>query len=155
MPRTESFSTIQVAIAILHQPGHFLMQLRDDIPTIIYPGHWAFFGGHLESGETPDEGVRRELLEEINYVPPLLTRYRSYTDTTTANRSVIRHIYHAPLEVELSDLTLNEGTDMALLSHEDIRQGEAYSAQVHKICPIGPPHQSILLNFVQDKISFL
>ena len=146
-PRTE------VAIAILHQPGHFLMQLRDDIPTIIYPGHWAFFGGHIEPGETPDQGIKRELLEEINYVPPLLRVYRSYTDAKNTDHPVIRHVYQAPLTVELSALRLNEGADMALLSYADIRKGEAYSTQAQKNCPIGSPHQAILLNFIQDGVS--
>jgi len=44
---------IQVAIAILHRQGQFLLQLRDNIPGIVYPGHWGLFGGHLELGETP------------------------------------------------------------------------------------------------------
>ena len=146
-PKTE------VAIAILHQPGRFLMQLRDDIPTIPYPGHWAFFGGHLERGETPDDGIARELWEEINYVPPHLRLYRSYTDTMVSGHPVIRYVYQAPLNVPLSALSLNEGWDMAFLSHEDIRKGEAYSAQAQKVCPLGAPHQSFLLNFIQDGIS--
>ena len=33
-----------VALAILYQDGRFLMQLRDNIPTIIYPDRWGFFG---------------------------------------------------------------------------------------------------------------
>lgn len=41
---------ISVAIAIIHQDGKYLMQLRDDLPTIAYPGVWGFFGGHIEPG---------------------------------------------------------------------------------------------------------
>ena len=54
----------EVAIAILYQGDRFLLQLRDDIPTIAWPGHWAFFGGHLEPGESADVAVQRELMEE-------------------------------------------------------------------------------------------
>jgi hypothetical protein len=39
----------EVAIAIIARKGKFLIQLRDDIPTIVYPGYWALFGGHLEN----------------------------------------------------------------------------------------------------------
>ena len=49
-----------VAIAILYRENKFLMQLRDNIPTIPYPGYWAFFGGHIESGETPEVDMRSE-----------------------------------------------------------------------------------------------
>jgi hypothetical protein len=33
---------VEVAIAILYSSDRFLMQLRDNIPGIFYPGHWAF-----------------------------------------------------------------------------------------------------------------
>ncbi len=71
---------IFVALAILEQDGRFLMQLRDDIPTILYPGVWGLFGGHLEAGESPEIGLKRELKEEINYEAPSLRYFRSYND---------------------------------------------------------------------------
>ena len=58
---------VEVAIAILPCDGKFLMQLRDNIPTILYPGVWGLFGGHLEAGETPEVAVEREILEEIGF----------------------------------------------------------------------------------------
>lgn len=141
----------EVAIAILHQGDRFLMQLRDDIPSIRLPGHWAFFGGHLEPGESPDVAMRRELEEEIGYVPPNLQLFHSYRDTITPTEPVIRHIYHAPISVGLSALTLNEGWDMAFLTHDQVRAGEAYSAKAQKKCPLGAPHQAALLQFINEQ----
>ena len=43
------------------------MQLRDEKPTIVYPGNWGFFGGDVEPGEEPIQSARRELYEEIKY----------------------------------------------------------------------------------------
>ena len=31
---------VEVALALLQRQGQWLMQLRDDIPGIIAPGHW-------------------------------------------------------------------------------------------------------------------
>ena len=135
-----------VAIAILYQNDRFLMQLRDNIPTIAYPGHWAFFGGHLDPGESHEAAIHRELLEEISYDPPHLTYFRCYSDP-----QVIRHVYQAPLTVGLADLQLHEGWDMGFLTLEEIRQGGCYSPKAGYVCPLGKPHQQILLDFLQGR----
>lgn len=137
---------VEVAIAILHTPDRFLMQLRDNIPGIMYPGYWGFFGGHIDPGETPEEAVKRELLEEINYAPPLVSEFRRYS-----NSQVIRHVFHAPLTVELDQLVLREGWDMGLVTPDEIRAGECYSEKAGQVRPLGPPHQQILLDFLEGR----
>lgn len=134
----------EVAIAILHHQGQFLMQLRDDLPTILYPGHWALFGGHLEPGESLDAAMGRELQEEIGYVPPRLTPFRRYEDA-----QVIRHVYQGQLTVDLSNLVLLEGMDMALVTPEDIQRGDRYSTRICQTRPLGQPHRRILLDFIE------
>jgi 8-oxo-dGTP diphosphatase len=139
-----SNSIVQVAIAILYQNDQFLMQLRDDIPNIVYPGHWGLFGGHLEPGETPDVAVKRELLEEISYTPPNLLEFGCYPD-----EKAIRHVYSAPLTVELNQLVLLEGWDMDFLTIDNIKQGSYYSQKAQGIYPLVSTAQKILLDFVQ------
>jgi 8-oxo-dGTP pyrophosphatase MutT (NUDIX family) len=134
----------EVAIAILYRQNKFLLQLRDNIPNILYPGHWAFFGGHMEPGETPEEALKRELLEEISYVPPNPTLFDYYPDDYA-----VRHVFYAPLEVELDQLVLGEGWDMDLLTTEEIRLGERYSEKANQVRPLGTPHQKILLDFIE------
>ena len=56
-----------VALAMLQREDQWLLQLRDDIDSIIYPGHWGLFGGHLDPGETASDAVHRELKEEIDW----------------------------------------------------------------------------------------
>lgn len=132
-----------VAIAILHQQGKFLMQLRDDIPGIRYPGQWGLFGGHLEGDETPEAGLQRELQEEIGHVPPRLTLFGCYPDP-----GVIRHVFGGELIVGLGDLVLGEGWDMDLLTPEEIRRGDRYSHRAQQVRPLGAPHQQVLLEFM-------
>ncbi|MCT7949107.1 NUDIX hydrolase [Ancylothrix sp. C2] len=137
---------IHVALAILYNKnGQFLMQLRDNIPTIVHPGKWSFFGGHLEPGEVPAEGVKRELLEEIGYTPAELREFRCYSDGKVA-----RHIFYAPLNRGLDELQLNEGWDMGLITTQEIEKGEAFSEKAGGVWPLSDVYRSILLEFISQ-----
>lgn len=138
-----------VAIAILYHncaegEPQFLMQLRDDIAGIAYPGHWGFFGGHLEPGESADEAIRRELLEEIGYAPPHLEPFDVFETPNS-----IRHVYTAPLTLPISRLTLQEGWDMALFTIAEVKYGKRFSAKANQVKPMGEPHQKLLLLFIE------
>ncbi len=53
-----------VAAGLLRRGGRGLLLHR--VPTRRwYPDCWDLPGGHVESGETPDEALHRELLEEL------------------------------------------------------------------------------------------
>jgi 8-oxo-dGTP diphosphatase len=98
-----------VAVAIIYQNDKYLMQLRDNNPKIIHPGVWGLFGGHLEPRESPEAGLKRELIEEINYPVQKLTKFRCYTD-----QKIIRYVFSCPLIVAIAELELNEGWDLNL-----------------------------------------
>jgi 8-oxo-dGTP diphosphatase len=136
----------EVAIAILYDPerrDRLFMQLRDNIPTILYPGHWALFGGHIEVGETPEVALVREIQEEIGYVVPEYVKFGVFTDETAK-----RHVYAVPLQGNIAGLTLNEGWDMGWVTQAELETGEHYSAKAQEKRPIGPMHQRILLTFL-------
>lgn len=57
------------ASAFIFWKNKILLFHRDDIPEIPYPDCWQLPGGIIEEGETRLEGVRRELEEEVSYVP--------------------------------------------------------------------------------------
>jgi hypothetical protein len=122
------------------------MQLRDNIPTIVYPGAWGFFGGHVELGETPEIAVRRELEEEIGYVPPRLTLFQLHQGP-----GVLRHVFQGFLPVPITALSLGEGWDLALLSPAEIQQGCAYSLRANQVRSLSAPHQAILLDFMNSE----
>ncbi|BAY18994.1 NUDIX hydrolase [Nostoc sp. HK-01] len=136
----------EVAIAILYQDNKYLMQLRDNIPTIAAAGCWGLFGGHIEPGETPEVAVKRELIEEIGYELPTFAEFGCYPD-----EKVIRYVFQAPLLVDINQLELNEGWDMGLLTLEDISSGSCYSAIAGEIRPLGTMHQRIMLDFINQQ----
>ena len=53
------------AAIILIEGGCYLLQLRDLKPEIFFPDHWGLFGGATEPGESDEEGLCRELMEEL------------------------------------------------------------------------------------------
>jgi 8-oxo-dGTP pyrophosphatase MutT (NUDIX family) len=138
----------QVALVILTQNHQFLMQLRDNIPNIAAAGCWGLFGGHLEAGETPEVALVREVLEEIGYQLPSFSKFGIYED-----EKIIRHVFHAPLEVDIKELVLNEGWDMGLLTTADIRRGSCYSANAGEVRPLGISHQRIMLDFIAAQLT--
>ena len=87
----------EVAIAMIESDGRWLLQLRDDIEGILYPGQWALFGGHLDPDETPEVALRRELEEEINWAGSDLEPWFELRDDKR-----IRHFFVGPWLCRLS-----------------------------------------------------
>lgn len=62
-------SNIRVSAGIVTHNHKVLLFLRDNKPTIPDPDKWSLIGGHVEEGETFDEGLLREIEEEISVRP--------------------------------------------------------------------------------------
>ncbi|WP_353236691.1 NUDIX domain-containing protein [Limnohabitans sp.] len=60
-------SVVDVAVGVLlHADGHFLLTSRPEGK--VYAGYWEFPGGKLESGESVEQALRRELQEELGII---------------------------------------------------------------------------------------
>jgi len=128
-----------VALAVLERQGRWLIQLRDDRATIVAPGRWGLFGGHMEPGENPEESLRRELLEEIGLSSgPVTPWFRS------AAGGRVRHVFRVQLHVEPEQLQLREGQDMTLASLEELGSGRVWSPRLGQLRPLAPSLQEAL-----------
>ena len=89
---------IDVAIGILWDQEKVLIQKRP--PSGLWAGMWEFPGGKVEVGETPEEGLLRELMEELGVNVKIRQK-----------RDMIRHAY-TQFRVNLHpfDCTLETGT---------------------------------------------
>jgi 8-oxo-dGTP diphosphatase len=106
----------RVAGVILEWEGRVLLQHRDDLPHIAHPGHWAFFGGHLEPGETAEAGARREIEEElgVRLTGPLCLVFEGQ------DGDLHRTVFAARLPVPPEALTQREGQGMRLFARADL-----------------------------------
>ena len=130
---------VEVSLAMVEKEGQWLLQLRDDLDWIVAPGCWGLFGGHLEPGESPEEALRRELLEEISWRAGTV-HYRF----AHRNAERVLHFFTATLLDPLDSLCLREGQDVVLASPEDLRKGSVWSPALRQFRPLAPSLQLAL-----------
>ncbi len=122
------------AVILPYQNFEVLMQLRDENPEILYPGHWGFFGGTVEPDEHPLACARRELYEETEYEPEEIVALS--IDRIFVPYEILLYSFYCRLTIRVEDILLHEGFDAGLFSLEDIRTKQMFSAKANKIYPV-------------------
>ncbi len=109
-----------VAALICLDDGRYVMQLRDNIPQIWYPNHWGCFGGGVNPGEKPEDALRRELLEELEFEVQEANYFMRFDFDLGADGGRLYRIYYrvAMTSAELASLVLHEGADVQALPAE-------------------------------------
>lgn len=112
-----------VAAIITVEDGRYLMQLRDDIPQIFYPGHWGCFGGAVGPGENQLHALERELAEELEMASPVAGEFvkLDFDLTKLGQKSCYRTYYEIRVtEAEVSRFALHEGAEMRLFTPAEL-----------------------------------
>src|SRR5882672_8729111 len=110
------------AALLVLEDERYLLQLRDDIPQIWYPGHWGLFGGSVDAGEDALEALRRELREELDLEisqAQLFVQFE-FDLTPIGLKRYFRAYYEVPVTPAAFDrLVLGEGADMRALPGDE------------------------------------
>jgi len=112
-----------VAAIITVEDGRYLMQLRDDIPRIFYPGHWGCFGGAVGPGENGPDALQRELAEELEMPPSAADEFVRFDfDLVKLGQKRCYRTYYEirTTEAEVARLVQHEGADMRLIAAGDL-----------------------------------
>lgn len=133
------------AVVIFENPEEeYLLYLRDNKPEIEYPNTWALIGGFIECGETPEETIVREVLEEIRYKDGANYHLQNYRFLFTGPGSEIvraEHVFYAPITETIDNLVLCEGQRFGLFDKDKIGESDDIVAR----------HKESLLRYIQSK----
>ena len=115
----------KISKIILYHEEKFLLMLRDDKPDIAYPNIWTLFGGNIEENESPEDCLKRELLEEINFE---LTNMKKFMENTRDQdgQEVEEHIFIAEVPEKIVNNKLNEGQKMKFFTIKEIDKNDVF-----------------------------
>ena len=137
-----------VSVFLRSEENLYLMQLRDDEPSIVFPGHWGLFGGTIEIGESTCQAASRELKEEIgiHIIPEEIFEFRQYIQ----NGYLVHTCLHN-LKIPLSKLNQKEGSDLGYFSINDILKGELFSQKFQSYFFVADPLKGYFEDFSKSK----
>jgi 8-oxo-dGTP diphosphatase len=92
------------SIIFVDSKRRLLLYLRDNKPGIPYPGCWDLLGGTVEPGESPEQCIKREVLEEIEFdlKSPQFFSLRDFEDR-------VEHTFWSAQDLDLTKTPLHEG----------------------------------------------
>ena len=112
-----------VAGLLVVPDGRYLLQLRDDRPSLRVADHWCLFGGRVEDGETPRQAMIRELGEELEFEPATVHWFTEIAFVMPQLEVDISHkvFFEVPVsEAEIGRMVLHEGAGCRLFDLDSL-----------------------------------
>ena len=113
---TNTPKKLKVCAIIVNGRGQILLQKRDEDPE---KDKWVLFGGGMEEGEQPEETLKREILEELEYEIKGFRFFRRYEPDLKNAIPQIVFVVEEP--VALDQLSLHEGAEMRFFLPDELK----------------------------------
>ena len=107
------------SIIFVNDKRQVLLLLRDNIPNIPYPNMWDLPGGHVETNETPEHCIVREMKEELNLT---LDQFDLFSVDEFEDR--IEYTFWKRINFDINQVKLNEGQRIKWFSESAARDTE-------------------------------
>ncbi len=104
------------SIIFVNDRRQILLLLRDDIPTIPYPNMWDLPGGHVESNETSEECIVREMEEEMGLE---ISGFQLFSVTEFDDR--FEHVFWMESNLDIDKIDLTEGQCLKWFSEKEVK----------------------------------
>lgn len=102
-------------ILFVNNKREVLLFLRDDKTSIPYPNCWDILGGHPEGNETPEDCIRREMLEEIEIDIKTPKLFKVFD---MAERE--EYIFWDKVDWDINKIVLHEGQKLHWFTRDDV-----------------------------------
>jgi len=107
------------SIIFVNPQNQILLFLRDDKPDLAYKNMWDVLGGHVESNETPQDCIIREMKEEIGIE---LQNFQFLCEKEFDDR--IEYTFWKEVDLKIEDINLMEGQKLKWFSREEAASTE-------------------------------
>ncbi len=109
---------IGAGIILLNRNNEVLLLLRDNKIDIPFPNMWDIPGGKVEEGESPEQALRREMMEEMSINN--LGEIKLFKILTSEN--ITDNIFWKRLDLNPGEIDLKEGQIIEYFDLERIRK---------------------------------
>ena len=109
---------IGAGIILLNRNNEVLLLLRDNKIDIPFPNMWDIPGGKVEEGESPEQALRREMLEEMSINN--LGEIKLFKILTSEN--ITDNVFWKRLDLNPKEIDLNEGQRIEYFNLKRIRK---------------------------------
>jgi A/G-specific adenine glycosylase len=133
--RRKPAKSLAVAVGVLVHEGRVLIQKRP--PDGLMPHLWEFPGGKIEEGETPEQALEREFLEELELQVRCLDRITLIRHSYTSFR-VSMHAFHCGFKGEGKDPVLRAAVEFRWVRPEEL-DSYAFPAANRKLIELLTP----------------